>query len=202
MQQPTLASGLDMIISDQDMELARYIQDVEISQLPENVNEFARLLIRPLDDQGDVIPMAGDVTIELIDPATNMLLANYHYSRPQIAGMMELRSDQYPGIHLGLPPLAQAGGSAGSIVCRLQFRTADNRMISQQAPLTAAGNAAIPTRSTGSSVPARQASTPVSDTPQLTDVIVEIGDETNFDMLDSGTRDGGESSRPAWSPDR
>ncbi len=195
----SLASGFANFISDQDLEVARYIQDIEVSQLPGSFDESARLLIRPLDDQGDVIPLAGDLKIELVDSSTNRVLANYQYDQQQVAGMIEQRPDQYPGIHLGLPRLGQSA-SSGQMTCRLQFRTADQRVITRQTELSSAGGmaaAGIPAIQNGMT---RQVSTPMSDTPGINDVMVEIGDESNFDSLDDGANPG--FARPVWTPDR
>lgn len=203
-RQPVMTPGIDSagihsVIPadpDQDADMARYIADVDVNQIPGQGGESARLLIRPLDEQGAVIPMTGALSVELFDAASGRMLANFKYDQIQVSGMVR-PADQFPGIHLGLPGLSSAP-SSGQVNCRLQFRTLDNRVLQRETVLIMGG---IPSSAGGSAsnpIPARQASSQLSDTPGLDDIFVEIGPETTF----GGPADSGQAPRPRWSPDR
>jgi hypothetical protein len=183
-------------------DVSRYIQSVEVNQMPGRPGSGTRLLVRPLDERGEVIPVAGDLHVVLVDAGTGTAVASYQFDRSQVENLVEDRANAVPGIHLGLPQLASP--SAGQqLICQLQYRTATNNVLSAQTGLVAGGgeNPAITVSSKNTprkTSPAGMAA--ISDTPQIADVFVEIGDEMNLDSLPSASGSG--PSRPVWSPGR
>ena len=182
-------------------DVSQFIQSIEVSQLPAASGASVRLLIRPLDDRGDVIPVAGDLKVTLVDSVSGASVASYQYDRNQVESLVEDRNGQDPGIHLSLPHLASSPQSP-NLICQLQYRTSAQRVMSSQTPvMLATGGGSF--RSI-QSAPMRTVSRPgvaeISDTPPLNDVMVEIGDELNLDSLEGSPSSG--VARPAWTPGR
>lgn len=182
-------------------DVSQFIQSIEVSQIPAASGESVRLLIRPLDDQGDVIPVAGDLKVTLVDSLSGTSVASYQFDRNQVENLVEDRNGQDAGIHLGLPHLASSPQSP-TLICQLQYRTSAQRVMSSQTPVVLANGDG--TMRSIQSTPMRTVSRPgvseISDTPPLNDVMVEIGDELNLDSLEGGPSSG--VARPAWTPGR
>ncbi len=183
-------------------DVSRYIQSIEVSQLQSGSGESVRLLICPLDERGDVIPVAGDLKVTLVDSISGASMASYQFDRNQVEDLVEDRNGQVPGIHLSLPQLTNSPASQ-NMTCRLQFRTATQRILSSQTPVVLASGS-VGAKTTIQSTPKRSVSRPgiaeISDTPPLNDVLVEIGDELNLDTLGNSPSPG--VARPSWTPGR
>lgn len=185
--------------------MAGHIRSIEINQLSTGSNEMARLLVRPLDDQGAVLPVAGDLKIRLYDPELGSTLFEAQYDAQLVDTWINDRSDQQPGIYISIPQDRRPSLST-RVICDLQYRTADNRLLKGSTELVFAGaSAAVRTpvtrtsRNPAPSNPMRNASRPLQPDDIDGQLVIEIGEELNFDSLDEDSSDGG---RPGWSPDR
>ncbi|MGI9518628.1 MAG: hypothetical protein ACR2NP_16345 [Pirellulaceae bacterium] len=179
-------------------ELSSHIRSVEVHQLPTVANETARILVRPLDRSGAIIPIEGDLKIRLFDPATRTTVSEYEFDRRDVAGWVSDQPGKQPGLHVGLPENGQRV-TADRLECDLQFRTSDNRILKQKTELMLTS---VPATSR-QPVPARRSSQPRSEPapimPEAIDgVEIEIGDEINFDSVQGS----GSPPPPGWQPDR
>ena len=177
-------------------DVAGYIQRIEVNQLQARGDDLARLLVRPLDDRGDIIPLAGDIRIRLVDPRSRSTIYENEFSESQVSQWIRDQAGQQPGIHLDIPAL-DSPSLSDTLTCDIQFRTADNRILKKRSTLVfAAGNSNGAITSRSPQQPARTASTPLQPDDLGGQIRIEIGDELNFDSLESG------NSPPDWQPDR
>lgn len=177
--------------SPANAEMARFIQAIEADQLPPQGNETVRLLLRPLDEQGAILPLAGDIRIRMYDPSNGTTVFEDQFSKQTVAGWINDQQGRQPGIHVALQQ-AQQLPNGNRLICDVQYRTADNRILKQSVNL-AFGNAL-----TGGPRNLNVNTTkPFQPEPGLeNDVQIEFGNELNFESLDSVPM----SSQ--WSPDR
>ncbi len=166
-----------------DPELAQYIESVEVDQLASaNSSNGLKLLIRPLDGQGAVIPMAGDLVVRVLEQSKNrrqQLVKTWTFRRNRVASWIQDQPNQLPGIHLNLPWNEQARRD-GKLLLDLKFRTADNRLISRQSEIVTEGPA---------------------EAEEFHSVVVELGDETATVSRDVENASAGRP-RPRWQPTR
>ena len=117
------------------------------------------------------------------------------------------------GIHL--PIQSSRSLPTGKLLCDIQYRTSDNRILKERANLwisdgsqssggvirsvTQPAPSAQP-RTTRPAQPARNTSSPtvLSEDDMQGEIDIQIGDELNFDSLNES----GEVQPPTWSPDR
>lgn len=187
------------------VELAGHIRSIEINQLAAQENETARLLVRPLDDQGAILPVSGDIKLRLYEPASGKTIFENEYSSSQVSGWISDQPGQQPGIHVSVP-MGNKPGLSDRLVCDLQYRTADNRILKQSMELVFADQAALQSKTASRAQPTlapvqprtRNASAPLQPEGIDGTLEIQIGDELNFESLD----DAGSGTPPQWRPDR
>ena len=182
-------------VGSSDEEMARFVQSVEVNQLSPQANETVRLLVRPLDDQGAILPIAGDIKIRMYDPASGVTVFENEFSADAVRGWINDQPGLQPGIHVSLKQNERLT-QGDRLICDLQYRTADNRILKRSTGIVF--GEAVSVTPTRSEMGAQNASAPVMPEESLDEVNIEFGDELNFDSL------GNEPSkkRPTWSPDR
>ena len=122
-------------MSTNSAEMASYIHSVEVVQLPAISNETLRLLVRPLDDQGAILPLAGDIKIRMYDPVSGVTLFEDQFASDTVVGWINDQPGLQPGIHIALLQ-DYSRGESDLLVCDLQYRTADNRVLKQSSNVT------------------------------------------------------------------
>ncbi len=172
-------------------QMARYIRSIDVSQLSNlEPNKDLRILVRPLDENGEIIPIAGDLKIGLVDSSrANRRIASWQFDQPDVARWVDDQPGSEPGIHVRLP-LQNAAPPSGRLVLEVIYRTADNRNIKFQRQLAAA--------------PDNQGDLNLGF-ESVDGLLVEIGDETNFENIestDASQNHGRSLSPPRWKPDR
>ena len=184
---PTLA-GLT------DVELARYIQSIDVSQLSNlESNRDLQILVRPIDENGEIIPITGGLKIELTDVSTGSRsrIASWQYSSQDVARWVNDTPGGQPGIHVRLP-LKNRRPDGDRLVLDVQYRTTDNRNIVFQKELAASSSGQYRLD---------------PDIDNVDGLLVEIDNETNFESIES-TDDAGQASTrssrqlPRWKPNR
>ena len=186
--------------------LASYVVGIETLQRPPRSGELGRLVIRPLDERGDIIPVEGTLTLDIADPQTGRVLARRGLDPKETLAVLSDGSNGEPGIHVGIPEgIADSQGL--NATCRIEFRTTDGRLFHDAltlsaSPETASGasrsvmqNASLGTPGQGRVSGSELEFPEFSDSPPLDDVTIVIGDETPPEQA-------GQSSGPAWSPER
>ena len=180
--------------SSPDVAMSIYIQSVEVNQLAARTNETTRLLIRPLDDQGAIMPVSGGLKIRLYEPGSGNTLFDSEFSASQVSQWVNDRPGGQAGIHVPIP-LGNRPTLSDRLICDVQFRTADNRILKQSTELVFAGSAGMSTAAPNRT-PAQNASQPMLPEGLDESVNIEFGDELNFDSIDQSGSD------PQWGPDR
>jgi len=204
--------------------LASFIRNVEVNQLPAGERETTRLLVRPLDQQGAILPLTGAIKLRIYDANTGRTVYQNEFSSNQVSQWVSDQPGEQPGIHLSIPA-ASAPSLGQQLICDLQYRTADNRVLKKSTELVFA-QAALPQqpafgssrgvvrsnatttapsggqplqRPGGRGTGATNASTSRPFQPESIggDLEIEIGEELNFDTLPSE-----DVGRPKWRPDR
>jgi hypothetical protein len=172
-----------------------YIRSIEVSEFASAGGRPPRLLIRPLDDQGAVIPVAADLRISLLDASTGTAVANQQFSRQQVQSMVEDDPSRIAGIHVNLPSLN--GANANNLLAKVQFRNLDGRVFSAETRLSGVpgSNASNGMAGSGSGRNAEQ-----SDVPPIDGLEIEFGDETSLTTPETGNTS--TPSRPKWGPGR
>ncbi len=166
LDQPSSGSGTrtpslsNQSVSDPAARLSRFIREIEIDQLAAERNEATRLLIRPLDKDGAILPIPGDVRLRLYNPTQGTTVFEQQFSAAQVKGWVIDQPGQQPGIHVSVPRSAVGGSLDSGVICDLQFLTADNRLLKQSTELlfadTVASNAGRRSISRPASRPASQ----------------------------------------------
>ncbi len=209
--QPTLAiPNRNSPNSADGVDPSRFIRQIEISQLPADRSGELKLLVRPLDKDGFVIPVPGDLRIELFALSGEESLARHEFQSDRVASMVEYREEHFAGIHVALPVPAQAQAGAESLQCRVHFRGSDQRVQRQQAELALSASSNRSVRSVPNRVPTSPSSASPEleelDVPDVDGVRVEIGDESNLQSLPINGQEppmGPEpEKRPVWTPYR
>jgi hypothetical protein len=178
-------------------DMARYIRSIEVVQLPPRGEETVRLLLRPLDDEDAILPMGGDVKMRLYNPVSGTTVFESEFPRETIEGWINDQPGQQPGIHISLLQEYDQQ-DAGGLICDLQFRTADNRILKHRTPVRLGPqDGEVAGRPVPAAAPAaKKVSTPIMPEDSLDSLNIEIGEELNFDSLEKN------GSRPGWRPDR
>ena len=203
-------SGVPTMAAEVSNSPASWIRSIDVNQLAAGKDEMTRLLVRPLDIQGAIMPVAGAIKLRLYNPDSGQQVYENEYSVGQVSAWVYDQPGQgpQPGIHLSIPGqgITQINNR---LICELQYRTADNRILKQRLNLEfntgsmsvtgfrsqPAGQARPLNRGRGTTRNA--VSTGIPEQP-LEGLDIEIGSELDFDSL--GEEESG--SRPAWSPDR
>lgn len=193
----TLDQGADSSRSWDPNSFSRYITGVEVNQLPAGRRELTRLLIRPLDKTGAILPVSGDIKVRLVDQQLGSTIFEREYSRQQIANMIVDNPNRLPGIHL--PVGADSPALSGPVRCDLQYLTGDQRILRQSINLVTAqpANSQTVDRARLSRPRLQNASSPILPDNLPDGLQIEIGEELNFDSLEDSIPE-----RPVWRPNR
>ena len=191
--QPVLSPRMSgaAVNSPANVEMAGFIRAIEANQLPPQGSETVRILLRPLDEQGAILPLPGDIRIRMYDPTNGTTVFEDQFSKETVAGWINDQQGQQPGIHVALQQGRQIT-NGNRLICDVQYRTADNRILKQSVNL--AFGKAFPPNPRNLNV---NATIPFQPEPGLeNDVQIEFGNELNFESLES------DRSSSDWSPDR
>ena len=176
--------------------LARFIQSLEVNQLQQaNLRNGIQLLVRPLDERGDIIPIPGEMKVRVFERVANtrQAIGQWVLNRDRVAAMTTDHQDQQPGIHLNLPwrPDFEKGKR---LFLDLQYRTDDRRLIRRQLPLL------------------RDKQDSGDEEVDSLDVLVELGEESDSGVdlqwdeqsqtADHRSARGDVIKRPRWKPSR
>ena len=185
---PRMTGG--MASGPSNAEMARFIQSVEVVQLPPQGSETLRLLLRPLDEQGAILPLAGDIRLRMYEPGSGITVFENQFPNETVAGWINDQAGMQPGIHVALQQ-DQKITNSDRLICDVQYRTADNRILKQSLNMRFNNASAVQTS------PTFNTKAPMSPEPGLeNDINIEFGNELNFDTLDNS------SSSSSWGPDR
>ncbi len=195
--EPTLDPGPvgNGVKSPDPNDSSSYIRSIEVSELAGSGGKPGRLLIQPLDDQGAVIPVEGDLKIELLDANTRAPLANHQYTRQQVRSMVEEDPTRIAGIHVNLPSLN--GSESANVLARVRYRNPDGRVFSAETRLSSGSPGSAGYGLAGTRRPGLLEQ---SDVPPIEGIQIDYGDETSLtspDNLNSSA-----PSRPKWGPGR
>ncbi|MCP4080173.1 MAG: hypothetical protein GY743_07985 [Planctomycetaceae bacterium] len=185
---PRMTGG--MASGPSNAEMARFIQSVEVVQLQPQGSETVRLLLRPLDEQGAILPLAGDIRLRMYEPGSGITVFESQFPNQTVAGWINDQAGMQPGIHVALQQ-DQKITNSDRLICDVQYRTADNRILKQSLNMRFDNMApAQPSRN-------YNVKAPMLPEPGLeNDIDIQFGNELNFETLDNA------ASSSSWSPDR
>ena len=196
--------------SSRTTQMASFIHSLDIRTLSADPGQGLSLLICPLDELGDVIPLAGKLNVSVNEnrhDGKRRGLGSWRFTKDQVNAMVQDAPNQEPGILLQLPwpnPTSLAQGWEAAF----QYESPDQRQFKAKIALPWQRAAA------NSSEIVRLATRPSSQ-PELISspgVVIEFGNEANFESLPTGptladskpaaAKKPGKKAASSWSPTR